>query len=113
MQTKQRKFATGFFVAVLILLSAHSARADNDIETCQAGYNVLLMTAGECRAWLGDLRAAQARADYAAMLDLQEWHTELLIERSQSCPCRPVAPGWQGRPAARPDSRLAARSARP
>ena len=38
---------------------------------------------------LKDIRTAQARADQMAVLDLQEWHTELLIERSQACPCRP------------------------
>ena len=50
--------------------------------------NVLQMTPGECRGYLRELKAAQARADHMAVLDLQEWHTELLIERSRACSCQ-------------------------
>lgn len=88
MKASQRTFAMGL-LGCMALFAAPSVHADSDLETCQGGYKVLLMTPGECRAYLNDLRAARVRADYATMLDLQEWHTELLIERAQTCPCRP------------------------
>lgn len=84
----QRIIATALLGGTALLVGGH-AHADDDLEACRAGYKVLLMTQGECRGFLRELRAAQARADVAAVLDLQEWHTELLIERSQACPCRP------------------------
>ncbi|MCA1977751.1 MAG: hypothetical protein LDL19_00800 [Thiobacillus sp.] len=88
MKASQYKFAVSLF-GCMALLVAHSSRADSDLENCKAGYQVLLMTPGECRTYLNDLRAAQALADYGKVLELQEWHAELLIERSQACPCRP------------------------
>lgn len=88
MKASQRKFVMGL-LGCMALFSAQAARADSDTEICRGGYKVLLMTPGECRTYLHDLRAAQARADYATVLDMQEWHTALLFERSQSCPCRP------------------------
>jgi hypothetical protein len=72
------------------LFAGHNVYAVTDLEVCKGGYQVMLMTPGECRGYVNQLRAAQARADHMAALDLQEWHTELLIERSQACPCRPV-----------------------
>jgi hypothetical protein len=87
MKASLKMIATGL-LGCAALLAGSSAYADNDIEACKAGYKVLLMTPGECRGYLRELRAAQARADHMAVLDLQEWHTELLIERSQACPCR-------------------------
>lgn len=91
MKASQRKYVRSAMglLGGIALLATHAVRADSDLEVCQGGYRILLMTSGECRAYLDEVRAAQARADYAAVLDLQEWHTELLIERSQTCPCRP------------------------
>ena len=70
------------------LVTAGTVYAASDFEECQAGYKIMLMTPGECRGYLKELRAARSRADDMAVLDLQEWHAELLIERSQACPCR-------------------------
>jgi hypothetical protein len=71
-----------------IYLAGGNAYAATDLEECKAGYKMMLMTPGECHSFLRELRSAQARADHLAVLDLREWHTELLIERSQACPCR-------------------------
>jgi hypothetical protein len=71
-----------------VLLAGGNVYAATDLEECKAGYKMMLMTPGECRGFIRELRSAQARGDDLAVLDLQEWHTELLIERSQSCPCR-------------------------
>lgn len=75
-------------VGSTVLLAGGNVHAATDLEECKAGYKMMLMTPGECRGFLRELRSAQARADHLAVLDLQEWHTELLIERSQACPCR-------------------------
>jgi hypothetical protein len=71
-----------------VFLAGGNVYAATDLEECKAGYKMMLMTPGECRGFLRELRSAQARADHLAVLDLQEWHTALLIERSQACPCR-------------------------
>lgn len=89
MKSSRYTFMVGLLGGMALLFASQSSRADSELEACQAGYRILLMTPGECKAYLHDLHAAQARGDYAAVMDLQEWHAELLIERSQSCPCRP------------------------
>ena len=48
---------------------------------------MMLMTPSECKNYLKQLQEVRTRADSLAELDLQEWHTALLIERSQACPC--------------------------
>lgn len=83
---------TGFLAAGLLLLAgvlpiAGAQAASGGKAICQGGYPMLLMTPKECRAYLRALSAAKARADRLAVLDLQEWHAQLLIERSQACPC--------------------------
>lgn len=94
MKARQCNVVMGL-LGCMALFSAHAARAESDLEACRGGYQVLLMTPGECRAYLHDLGVARAHADYAAVMDLQEWHTSLLFERSQSCPCRPGGSGDQ------------------
>jgi hypothetical protein len=70
------------------LLAEGNVHAATDIEVCKAGYKIMLMTPGECRGYLKEFRAARSSADHMAVLGLQEWHTALLIERSQACPCQ-------------------------
>lgn len=88
-----KRSITAILLGGIAMFASFGARADTDLDVCQAGYKVLLMTQGECRSYLRELRAAQDKADHAAVLDLQEWHATLLIERSQACPCqlKPVA----------------------
>lgn len=71
-----------------LLAYGQASHAGDALDTCQGGYRILLMTPAECQTYLRELHTAQARGNYAAMLDLQEWHTQLLYERSQACPCR-------------------------
>jgi len=86
MKAYQRMIAAGL-LGCAALVAGGNVHAGDDLEICQGGYKALLMTPGECRGYLNKLRAAQAKGDHLAVLDLQEWHTELLIERSQACPC--------------------------
>ena len=72
----------------IAMFAVGNVSANDDLNTCKAGYKTLLMTQGECKLYLKQLRAAQAKSDHLAVLDLQEWHTQLLIERSQACPCQ-------------------------
>jgi|GEM_PF-6876178 len=88
MKASQRMIATAL-LSGSALFAGSNVYAATDLDACKAGYKVMLMTPGECQGYLRELRAAQARADQMAVLDLLEWHTELLIERSQACPCRP------------------------
>ncbi len=87
MKATRKIIATALFGSSA-LFAGGNVHAATDLDICQAGYKVMLMTPGECRGYLKELRAAQAKADHLAALDLQEWHTALLIERSQACPCR-------------------------
>jgi len=63
-----------------------------DREECRGGYRIMLMTETECNAYLQQLKDVRARSDRLAELDLQEWHTSLLIQRAEACPCRAGAP---------------------
>ena len=87
MKTSQQMIASGLLGCAALLAVGH-VYAEDDLDLCRGGYKMLLMTPGECKGYLREIRAAQAREDFAAVLDLQGWHTELLIERSQACPCR-------------------------
>lgn len=68
-------------------LTAGSGALAADLESCRGGYGMMLMTPSECKTYLDHLQEVRARADRLAELELQEWHTTLLIERSQACPC--------------------------
>jgi hypothetical protein len=71
----------------LATLGASSALAQ-DSDDCRGGYRMMLMTPAECQAYLQQLKDVRARSDRLAELELQEWHTSLLIERAEACPCR-------------------------
>jgi hypothetical protein len=68
-------------------LTTGSGALAADLESCRGGYGMMLMTPSECKTYLDHLQEVRARADRLAELELQEWHTALLIERSQACPC--------------------------
>ena len=86
MKANPRKITTGLLVCAALFAASNITAAD-DLDVCKGGYKVLLMTPGECRGYLRELRAVQAKSDHMAVIELQEWHTQLLIERSQACPC--------------------------
>lgn len=76
----------------MVWMMGSGARADEAGHAlCQGGYSEMLMTPGECQYYLENLSAAERRADKVAVLNLNEWHTALLIERSQLCPCQASA----------------------
>lgn len=87
MKTNPSVIKTGLLGCVALLAFGNVAAASDDLDICRAGYKSLLMTPVECKSFLRELRAAQARSDHMAVLDLQEWHASLLSERSQACPC--------------------------
>lgn len=68
-------------------LTAGTGALAEDMEACRGGYGMMLMTTSECKTYLDRLQEIRAHADSLAELELQEWHTALLIERSQACPC--------------------------
>lgn len=74
-------------------LTAEASTLAQDAATCRGGYPMLLMTPAECQSYLKQLKEVRARSDRMAELELQEWHTALLIQRAEACPClegRPV-----------------------
>lgn len=75
-----------------LALAAGSSALAEDGDACRGGYPILLMTPAECQTYLKQLDEARASADRLAELDLLEWHTALLIQRAQACPCQ------QGKP---------------
>ena len=99
----RRTTLVGLLGGLALLAYGQASHAGDALDPCQGGYGILLMTPAECQAYLRELDTAQARGDYAAMLDLQEWHTQLLYERSQACPCRAQSAELQ--PARRVDAR--------
>lgn len=73
-------------------LTAASPALALDREECRGGYRIMLMTETECTTYLQQLKDVRARSDRLAELDLQEWHTALLIQRAEACPCRAGEP---------------------
>jgi hypothetical protein len=73
-------------------LTAGTPALAQDMEECRGGYRIMLMTPAECNAYLQQLKDVRARSDRLAELDLQEWHTSLLIQRAEACPCRAGEP---------------------
>jgi hypothetical protein len=71
----------------LAMTGASNALAQGQ-DDCRGGYRMMLMTPAECQAYLQQLQEVRARSDRLAELELQEWHTQLLIERAEACPCR-------------------------
>ncbi|MEQ1593064.1 MAG: hypothetical protein ABL892_11850 [Thiobacillaceae bacterium] len=75
-------------LAACTALMAPSPAQAQDVEACRGGYSVMLMTRTECTTYLKQLKDAQIRADKTAELELREWHTQLLIDRAETCPCQ-------------------------
>jgi hypothetical protein len=73
------------------LTAGTSAQAE-DTATCRGGYRMLLMTPAECQSYLKQLKEVRARSDRMAELELQEWHTTLLLQRAESCLCQEGTP---------------------
>ena len=84
---KIRRIVALGMLGCLATLGASSALAQ-DPDECRGGYRMMLMTPAECQAYLQQLKEVRARSDRLAELELQEWHTQLLIERAAACPCR-------------------------
>ena len=85
--TENRRIVALGMLGCLLALGASGALA-KDSDDCRGGYRMMLMTPAECQAYLQQLKEVRARSDRLAELELQEWHTSLLIERAQACPCR-------------------------
>ena len=83
---KVRQILALGMLGCLAMTGASNALAQ-DPDDCRGGYRMMLMTPAECQAYLQQLEAARARSDRLAELELQEWHTSLLIERAEVCPC--------------------------
>ncbi|MCU0809867.1 MAG: hypothetical protein MUE59_02305 [Thiobacillaceae bacterium] len=86
MKNIRRIFALGV-LGCLATTGASSALAQ-DMDECRGGYRMMLMTPAECQTYLQQLQKVRARSDRLAELELREWHTSLLIERAEACPCR-------------------------
>jgi len=83
-------------IAIVILgyaaMTAGTSAQAEDTATCRGGYRMLLMTPAECQSYLKQLKEVRARSDRMAELELQEWHTALLIQRAESCLCQEGTP---------------------
>jgi hypothetical protein len=85
MKSIHRTIAIGALACMALTAGTHALAQDMD--ACRGGYSMLLMTPAECQSYLSQLKAVRARSDRMAELELQEWHTELLIQRAEACPC--------------------------
>jgi hypothetical protein len=73
-------------------LSAQASGQTEDTATCRGGYRMQLMSPAECQNYLKQLKEVRTRSDRMAELELQEWHTTLLIQRAESCLCQEGTP---------------------
>jgi hypothetical protein len=90
MKPIHRAVTTGILGCVALIAGSSALAEDGD--ACRGGYPILLMTPAECQTYLKQLDEARARSDHLAELDLLHWHTSLLIQRAEACPCQ------QGKP---------------
>jgi hypothetical protein len=86
LKTLTQSVAMAVLGCAALALSAPALADDTD--ECRGGYRMLLMTPAECGAFLKQLEAVRASGDALGELELREWHTALLIERAEACPCR-------------------------
>ena len=89
MKQVHRIIATGTLACAALTAGTGALAHDvaQDMDTCRGGYRMMLMTPSECKSYLKQLREVRARSDRMAELDLEEWHTALLIQRAEACPC--------------------------
>jgi hypothetical protein len=90
MKPIHRAVTTGILGCVALIAGSSALAEDGD--ACRGGYPILLMTPAECQTYLKQLGEVRASADRLAELELLEWHTALLIQRAEACPCQ------QGKP---------------
>jgi hypothetical protein len=90
MKPVHRVVTTGILGCVVLIAGSSALAEDGD--ACRGGYPILLMTPAECQTYLKQLGEVRARSDHLAELELREWHTALLIQRAEACPCQ------QGKP---------------
>jgi hypothetical protein len=75
-------------IAMAGLPFAHGAPAGGlDTDACRGGYNFLLVTEGECKAYLEQRHQLEQRKDAEALKALEADYAILLKERSEVCPC--------------------------
>jgi hypothetical protein len=88
MKSIHKIIAIGVLGCAALTAGTSALAQDQTVEVCQGGYRVMLMTPTECQSYLKRLKEVRARSDRLAELDLREWHTSLLIERAEACPCK-------------------------
>jgi hypothetical protein len=75
-------------IAMAGLLFGNWAKAGGlDTDECRGGYNLLLVTEGECKAYLDQRHLLEQRKDVEALKNLEADYAILLKERSEVCPC--------------------------
>lgn len=79
-------------VAALLLLATAGQAMASDRELCQAGHTVMLMTEGECQAYLDKRKSFRRRGDLAELQQLDALMQKELMERAVACPCAADAP---------------------
>lgn len=80
-------------MAALLLLAFASPSRAAERELCQMEFPVMLMTDGECRAYLKQRNAFIKRRDMAGLQLLDAYMRDELIERAAACPCAADQPG--------------------
>lgn len=77
--------------AILLLASGGAFAAgtadSGETRVCQGPYPVLLMTAGECRAYVRQMRFLETQGQAAKLAEWKRQHDRLLEERARACPC--------------------------
>jgi hypothetical protein len=82
---------SSLLLAVLVisgLMAGNMAQAGGiDTDACRGGYSYLLVTEGECKAYLDQHSVFEQRKDIEALKNLEADYAIMLKERSESCPC--------------------------
>lgn len=87
LKTKTERLAAGVMFLTGLLSTAEVLATEPDKSLCRGPYPIMLMTDGECRLYLDEVKVLRSKGQLRKLAILQQQHTEQLNERAVACPC--------------------------
>ena len=91
-ETKIERLAAGVMFLTGLMSTAEALATEPDQALCRGPYPIMLMTDGECRLYLDEVKALRSKGQFQKLAILQQRHTEQLNERAVACPCMESIP---------------------
>jgi hypothetical protein len=87
LKTKTERLAAGVMFLTGLFSTAEVLATEPDKSLCRGPYPIMLMTDGECRLYLDEVKVLRSKGQLRKLAILQQQHTEQLNERAVACPC--------------------------